>query len=55
MGAILNMRKRIDQGKRDWLVKYERDNHHTIKDLNIKPGDLVLVRNTEVELSLNKK
>ena len=46
------MRKWIDQGKRDWLVKYNR---HTIKYLNFKPGDLVLVRNTEVESSLNKK
>ena len=52
---VIEMRKRIDQGKRDWLVRYERDNKFTIKDLKFKPGDLVLVRNTEIESSLDKK
>jgi hypothetical protein len=52
---VIEMRKRIDQRKRDWLVKYEKDNKSTIKDLNFKPGDLVLVRNTEIESSLDKK
>ena len=52
---VIEMRERIDQGKREWLVKYERDNKATIKDLDFKPGDLVLVRNTEIESSLDKK
>ena len=52
---VIAMRKRIDQGKRAWLAKYEKDNKSTIRDLNFKPGDLVLVRNTEVESSLDKK
>jgi len=52
---VIEMRKRIDQRKRDWLARYERDNKATIKDLNFKPGDLVLVRNTEIESSLDKK
>ena len=52
---VIEMRKRIDQGKREWLVKYEKDNKATIKDLSFKPGDLVLVRNTEIESSLDKK
>src|SRR6202789_569527 len=49
------MRRRIDQGKREWLARYERDNRSTIKDLDFKPGDLVLVRNSEIEMSLDKK
>jgi hypothetical protein len=49
------MRKCIDQRKREWLAKYEKDNKSTIKNLNFKPGDLVLVRNTEIEASLDKK
>src|SRR5271156_328004 len=49
------MRKRVDGRKRVWLLKYEKENKHTIKDLNFKPGDLVLVRNTEIESSLDKK
>jgi hypothetical protein len=52
---VIEMRERIDQGKREWLAKYERDNKHTIKDLDFKPGDLVLVRNSEIESSLDKK
>ena len=52
---VIEMRKRIDQGKREWLARYEKNNKSTIKDLNFKPGDLVLVRNTEVESSLDKK
>ena len=52
---VIEMRERIDQGKREWLAKYERDNKATIKDLNFEPGDLVLVRNMEIESSLDKK
>jgi Integrase zinc binding domain/RNase H-like domain found in reverse transcriptase len=52
---VIEMRDRIDQGKREWLAKYEKDNKSTIKDLDFKPGDLVLVRNTEIESSLDKK
>src|ERR1700678_3721973 len=49
------MRRRVDTRKREWLLKYEKENWHTIKDLNFQSGDLVLVRNTEVESSLDKK
>src|SRR5277367_6869092 len=49
------MRERITQQKREWLLRYERENRHTIKDLAFKCGDLVLVRNTEIESSLDKK
>ena len=52
---VIEMRKRIDQGKREWLAQYEKNNKSTIKDLVFKPGDLVLVRNTEIESSLDRK
>jgi hypothetical protein len=52
---VAEMRRKISKDKVEWLKKYERENQHTIKDLNFKSGDLVLVRNTEVESSLNKK
>jgi len=52
---VIDMRVRIDKGKREWLLRYERDNQATIKDFTFKPGDLVLIRNTEVETSLDKK
>ena len=52
---VIEMRDRIDQGKREWLIRYEKSHKATIKDLDFKPGDLVLVRNTEIESSLDRK
>jgi hypothetical protein len=52
---VVDMRQRIDEGKRRWLAKYEKENKATIRDLAFNPGDLVLIRNTEVEASLDKK
>ena len=52
---VEEMRLWINQRKHKWLLKYEKENWHTIKDLNFQPGDLVLIQNTEVESSLDKK
>ena len=52
---VEEMRERIKKAKREWLVRYEKEYKSTIKDLNFEPGDLVLVRNTEIESSLDKK
>ena len=52
---VEEMRRKVDARKQEWLAKYERENRHTIKDLNFLPGDLVLVRNTEIESSLDRK
>lgn len=49
------MRARIDQDKLKRLKIYERDFKAVIKDYCFEPGDLVMVRNTAVESSLNKK
>src|SRR5277367_3010020 len=51
---VEDMRVRVDERKRAWLLKYEKEHKHTIKDLNFKPGDVVLVRNTEIESSDRK-
>ena len=37
------------------MLKYKKENRHTIKDLNFQPGSLVLIWNTEIESSLDKK
>lgn len=50
-----DMRARVDLEKRKRLLKYEENHAATIKDYNFKPGSLVLIRNTEIEKSLNKK
>ena len=49
------MRKRIDEAKLKRLKIYERDFRAVIKDFKFEPGDLVLVRNTAIEKSLDKK
>ena len=36
-------------------AQYEKNNKSTIKNLNFKPGDLVLVQNTKIESSLDQK
>ena len=46
---------RINQEKRRWLENYEKDNRLFIKDYSFKPGNLVLVRNSEVKASLDRK
>jgi hypothetical protein len=52
---LIKMRARIDQEKLKRLEKYEKDFKAVIKDYRFKPGDLVLVRNTAIESSLDKK
>lgn len=52
---IDEMRARVDEEKRRAVRRYEEEYKYTIKDFNFEPGDLVLVRNTTVEKSLNTK
>ena len=52
---LIQMRERIDQAKLKRLEQYEKDFKAVIKDYRFEPGDLVLVRNTAIESSLDKK
>ena len=45
----------IDQQKLKHLRQYEKDYKAVIKDFTFKPEDLVLLRCSEVESSLNSK
>jgi hypothetical protein len=49
------MRKRVSKEKLDAVRRYEMTYSGTIKDFHFEPGDLVLIRNTVVEKSLNTK
>jgi len=49
------MRARIDREKLKHLEQYEKDFKAVIKDYCFEPGDLVLIRNTAIESSLDKK
>ena len=52
---IDEMRTRVDAEKLAAVRRYEKVYGNTIEDYDFKPGDLVLVRNTGVEKSLNTK
>jgi hypothetical protein len=52
---VEQMRKRVDQDKLKRLQAYEKDFEAVIKDYKFQPGDLVLMRNTAIEKSLDKK
>jgi len=52
---VEEMRSRIDQDKLKRLQTYEKDFEAVIKDYKFQPGDLVLMRNTAIEKSLDKK
>ena len=52
---IDEMREQVSKQKRDAMLKYEEKHVHKIRDYRFKGGDLVLVRNSPVEMSLNKK
>ncbi len=52
---IEEMRLRVDKEKLEAVRRYERIHKYTIKDYDFKPGELVLIRNTRIEKSLDKK
>ena len=52
---VEEIRGKIHEDKVKRVAKYELDHKATIKDYKFKPGDLVLVRNTSIESSLNRK
>ena len=49
------MRTKVDKEKGNRVTKYEEDNKAVIKDFHFKRGELVLLRNTSIEKSLDKK
>jgi ribosomal protein L21E len=52
---VEQMRHHISAEKLKRLRRYELDNKAVIKDFHFKPGDQVIVRNTAIESSLDKK
>ncbi len=49
------MRERVSKAKIARLLQYEKDHKAVIRDFDFKPGSLVLVRNTGIESSLDRK
>jgi len=52
---IGEMQERVTKEKLVALLRYERVHADTIQDYKFEPGDLVIIRNTRIEKSLNKK
>jgi hypothetical protein len=52
---VEQMRMRVDQAKLKWIQTYEKDYQTVIRDYKFEPGDLVLLRHTAIESSLDKK
>ena len=52
---IENMRETVTTYRRKALERFERDHMARIKDFDFKKGDLVLLRNSRIEESLNRK
>ena len=53
--TVEEMRARVSKAKRDAIREFERKHAAKIKDYAFKPGDVVLMRNSGIESSLNRK
>ena len=52
---VNEMRERVHKFKQTEAFKYAEKFKHVIKDYKFEPGDLVLVRNTAIEDSMNRR
>ncbi len=49
------LRSKVYKARRNAAVKFEKDHEYSIRDFHFQPGDLVLMRNTQIEKALNRK
>jgi hypothetical protein len=52
---VNNLYSRVYQARLKAARRFEQDHLHTLKDFDFQRGSLVLMRNTQIEKSLNKK
>jgi hypothetical protein len=52
---LANLRSRVMSARLQAAVRFEKDHAATIRNFDFQRGDLVLVRNTAIEKSLNRK
>ena len=53
--TLKKLHSKVHSARLQAAVHFENDHAKNIKDFNFKRGDLVLVRNTKIEKSLNRK
>ncbi|KAF9537432.1 hypothetical protein CPC08DRAFT_809060, partial [Agrocybe pediades] len=49
------LHSKVYEARRKAAIRFEQEHVHTIEDYDFKLGDLVLIRNTRIEKSLNRK
>ncbi|SJL18773.1 uncharacterized protein ARMOST_22373 [Armillaria ostoyae] len=49
------LKSKVYEARRNAAVKFEKDHAYSIRDFNFQKGDLVLMRNTQIEKALNRK
>jgi hypothetical protein len=54
-GQLSELQDKVYAARVQAAIRFEKDHANNIKDFNFKPGDLVLLRNTAIEKSLNRK
>lgn len=52
---VSRIRSKVYEARREAARRFESDHRYTIRDFNFQRGDLVLIRNTAIEKSLNRK
>ncbi|KAI0926577.1 hypothetical protein AcV7_005472 [Taiwanofungus camphoratus] len=52
---VAELKSKVYEAHQTVALHFEKEHKHSIKDFNFKCGDLVLIRNTKIEKSLNSK
>jgi hypothetical protein len=52
---LTDLHNKVHSARLKAAVQFEKDHSHSIHDYDFKTGDLVLIRNTAIEKSLNRK
>ena len=52
---LTELHRKVHMAHLKAAIQFEKDHAHTIRDYNLKSGDLVLIRNTAIEKVLNLK
>ncbi|KAG6904727.1 hypothetical protein DXG01_007599, partial [Tephrocybe rancida] len=52
---LAELRSAVFSARRKAALRFEKNHQATVHDFNFKKGNLVLVRNTKIEKSLNRK
>ena len=52
---VTELHSKVYEARRTAAIRFEKEHEHSIQDFDFKRGALVLIRNTKIEKSLNRK